>query len=120
MSSLYEYIGNKIKELRISYGGSGIRQDELADYLDTSANTISRWETATYKPSINELDRLAKFFGVSISIFFPGETESDSKLKTLMSATGGLKDDDFEDLIEYAKFRKARRTLESNKNKGGK
>ena len=39
--------------------------------MKTTANTVSRWETATYKPSISDLERLAKFFGVPVTIFFP-------------------------------------------------
>ena len=35
--------------------------------MKTTANTISRWETATYKPSISDLERLAQFFGVPIT-----------------------------------------------------
>jgi transcriptional regulator with XRE-family HTH domain len=65
--------------------------------MDTTANTISRWETATYKPGVGDLDRLARFFGVSITTFFP-DMEQDTKTQALLSATSDLNDDDFEEL----------------------
>lgn len=39
--------------------------------VGTTANTVSRWEMATYKPAISDLERLARYFGVSIAAFFP-------------------------------------------------
>jgi transcriptional regulator with XRE-family HTH domain len=113
MSELYVHIGLKIRELRRNYGGQGIRQDKLAEALDTTANTISRWETAAYKPTANDLHSLARFFGTSISVFFPGS--EDTRLDALMSATGNLSDDDIEDVTEYVQFRKARRRLKESK-----
>jgi len=111
MNDLYEYIGAKIRELRQAFGGKGLSQEALAEEMSTTANTISRWETAAYKPSIKDLHSLAKFFGVSISTFFPDA--QDARLQALMSATGDLSDDDLRALTEYAQFRKARRALES-------
>ncbi len=110
MPDIYQYIGTKIRELRQHYGGKGVSQEALAQHMRTTANTISRWETAAYKPSVGDLHNLAKFFGVSISVFFPG-TEN-ARLQALASATGDLSDDDIQDLAEYAQFRKARRALE--------
>jgi transcriptional regulator with XRE-family HTH domain len=78
--------------------------------MDTTANTISRWETATYKPGVGDLDRLARFFGVSITTFFP-DMEQDTKTQALLSATSDLNDDDFEELVRYAQFRKAKKAL---------
>lgn len=109
MDQLYLHIGSKIRELRKDYGGRGISQVELAAAVNTTTNTISRWETAAYKPSAMDLHTLAKYFGISISVFFP-ETE-DSRIQALLSATGNLGDDDFDELAEYARFRVARRNL---------
>lgn len=106
---VYEYIGRKIKEFRQAYGGKGLSQEDLADRMKTTANTISRWETATYKPSADDLLRLAKIFGVSIAAFFPGM--ENPHLSALMSATGDLAKDDIEELTQYAQFRRARQTL---------
>lgn len=108
-TELYRFIGNKIRDLRQEYGGSGISQDALAKAMGTTPNTISRWETATYKPTARDLQDLAAFFGVAISVFFPaGESP---RLQALLSATGDLSDDDFDELLRYAQFRKARSVL---------
>ena len=115
VDELYRFIGNRIRELRQNYRGKGISQDVLAQELKTTPNTISRWETALYKPTANDLDRLAKFFGVPISTFFP-DTDN-TRLQALLSATSDLHDQDFDELIEYARFRKARTILDSAKRK---
>lgn len=109
MADLYKFIGDKIRELRQGYGPRGLSQEELADRMKTTANTISRWETATYKPSIDDIHKLSQMFGVSIAVFFPGM--ENPHLNALMSATGDLKKEDIEELIEYAQFRKARKML---------
>ena len=116
MADIYEYVGKKIRELRQEYaGGRGLKQEALAEKIKVTPNTLSRWESATYRPSISDLQKLAKVFGVSISVFFPNEL--DPKTQALMSATGDLRKEEMEDLIEYAKFRKARRALKEAKKK---
>ena len=115
MTDVYRYIGEKIRELRRTFGGAGISQDALAKAMNTTPNTISRWETAAYKPSAEDLDRLARFFRVPIATFFEGA--SDSRIDALLSATGDLHDDDFQELIEYAQFRKARTILAGQRQK---
>jgi len=117
MNSIYEKIGKTISELRRAHDrNKGISQDALARAIKTTPNTISRWETAVYKPSADDLVKLAKFFGVSISVFFP-DTDLSSKQQALMSATGDLDNREMDEVIEYAKFRKARQVLKSEKNK---
>ena len=105
--SIYEQIGNKIRELRTTLKGQGISQEDLAQAVNTTANTISRWETATYKPSISDLDRLARIFGVPITVFFP-EVQPKSRTNALLSATADLDDRDLEEVTLYAQFRRAR------------
>jgi len=109
---LYEHIASTIRELRSTYAGRGISQEALATKIGEPTNTVSRWETCTYKPSVEQLEKLARFFGVSITIFFPGMTVPKSaQLNALMSATGGLSSDDIEEVLRYAEFRKARSAL---------
>jgi transcriptional regulator with XRE-family HTH domain len=104
---IYNRVGEKIRELRTTLGGEGISQEELAEAIKTTANTISRWETATYKPSISDLDKLARFFSVPIAAFFP-EIQPSSRISALLSATRGLDEDDLEEVTLYALFRRAR------------
>lgn len=112
---LYEYIGLKIKELRESYGGKGLSQEALATEIGTQPNTISRWENATYKPKVEDLGKLANFFSVPISLFFPDSQEIKPELKALLSATADLHKNDIEELTNFAMFRKARSKLKENK-----
>jgi transcriptional regulator with XRE-family HTH domain len=109
-SKIYETIGKKIRELRTTHHGRGISQEDLAVAVGTTTNTISRWETAVYKPSVQDLERVARYFRVPISVFFP-EIEPSAKVQALLSATGDLEDDDLEEITRYAQFRKARRAL---------
>jgi transcriptional regulator with XRE-family HTH domain len=106
MSTLYKRVGEKIRELRT--GRPDLSQDKLAVALGTTANTVSRWETAQYKPSISDLEKVSRYFGVPITVFFP-EMGADPKLQALLSATGDLDDEDIEELVRYAQFRRARR-----------
>ncbi len=53
----------RLKELRKA---KGISQVKLAIDLDTTQNTISRYETGAHEPGIKELIRLADYFQVSI------------------------------------------------------
>ena len=117
MGDLYQYIGRKIRELRTSHGGKGVSQEDLAAAAGTTANTVSRWESAIYKPSVKDLHKLSRFFGVSISVFFP--EKDDTRLHALMSATGDLRDEELDELIEYARFRKARRELKTERKTRG-
>jgi transcriptional regulator with XRE-family HTH domain len=115
MPNLYEHIGNKIRELRINYPKGTLSQEALSGHLKVASNTVSRWETGTYKPTPEDLDRLSRFFAVPITTFFPGLAADQGRVSALTSATGGLGDKDFEEVIKYAEFRKARLALEGAK-----
>ena len=109
---LLDHIAAKIRDLRANYNsGEGLSQDALATHLKIAANTISRWETGTYRPSIKDLERISRFFGVSINSFFPSDKvgdDEDENLKALLRAARQLHPADLEELRKYAEFRKAR------------
>ena len=107
MPDIYERIGKQIRELRTTLRGQGISQEDLAQAVDTTANTVSRWETATYKPSISDLEKLARFFGTPITVFFP-PPEPKSRTNALLSAPADLDDDNLEEVTLYAQFRRMR------------
>ena len=71
MAGIYEQIGQKIRELRQSFPGGSLSQEGLATKLGKPANTVSRWETGTYKPTPEDLDNIARLFAVPITVFFP-------------------------------------------------
>jgi transcriptional regulator with XRE-family HTH domain len=102
------YVGTQIRSLREAWnGGAGMSQDELARLLGTTANTISRWETATYRPSVEELDRLARAFRVSIAAFFPSDIAppENEKLHALLRTARDLPESDIEELQRFAEWR---------------
>ena len=118
--NLFEHVGAKIREFRTQFGGKGISQESLADELGVATNTISRWETSTYQPTLEDLEKLARFFGRSILEFFPDEKPSeDERLTALLRAAKQLDPADLEELQRYAEFRKARSLLSAAKSKSG-
>ncbi len=108
--TLPQYVGRRIKDLRDAYDhGNGISQEALAKELKTTANTVSRWETATYKPNLEDLEALARFFGVSVLHFFPGEEPAaDERVNALLRAARTLPANELEELRRYAEYRRAR------------
>jgi transcriptional regulator with XRE-family HTH domain len=113
MTDIYENISKQIRALR-----GEMNQETFAKKLQIAPNKLSRWETGTYKPTAEDLDKIARTFNVPISIFFPNQEENNDRVSALTSATGGLGQEDFEEILEYANFRKARIELEKAKNKG--
>ena len=63
-----KYVADKIKYYRTS---RNITQDELAEMLDTTYQSISRYETGDRKTNNELLFKLSKIFNVSINDFFP-------------------------------------------------
>ena len=109
---LLDHVAARIKDLRVSYNsGEGLSQDALAAHLKVAPNTISRWETGTYRPSLKDLERISRFFGVSMMSFFPEELvddDEDENLKALLRTARQLHPADLEELRKYAEFRRAR------------
>lgn len=109
---LLDHVAARIRDLRVSYNsGEGLSQDALAALLKVAPNTISRWETGTYRPSLKDLEKISRFFGVSIMSFFPEEMvgeDEDENLKALLRAARQLHPSDLEELRKYAEFRRAR------------
>ena len=109
---LRDHIAAKIRDLRVNYNhGEGLSQQALAVQLKVVPNTISRWETGTYCPSVTDVERIARFFGVSMMAFMPPEMigkEEDENLKALLRTARQLHPADLEELQKYAEFRRAR------------
>ena len=109
---LLDHVAARIKDLRVSYNnGEGLSQESLATQLQVAPNTISRWETGTYRPSLKDLERISRFFGVPIMSFVPDELvdeDEDENLKALLRTARQLHPADLEELRKYAEFRRAR------------
>lgn len=63
-----KYIGNKIRGYREQ---KNLTQEEVAEYLNTTPQTISRYEIGDRKTNQDILFKLAEYFKVSINDFFP-------------------------------------------------
>ena len=68
--------GSKLSEIRIK---SGISQEELAERLEVSVQTVHRWEHDKSAPNIHQVKTLCEIFGVNASYFFE-ETEQMGEL----------------------------------------
>ncbi len=55
----------------------GIKQEELADILEVSRQTISSLEKGRYNPSIQLAFKIARYFDLKIEDIFIYEEESD-------------------------------------------
>jgi transcriptional regulator with XRE-family HTH domain len=120
---LFEYVGARIRELRSTYdSGRGISQEVLAKAIGVTTNTISRWETATYHPSLDDLDRLAKFFGIAVTDFMPStksEKKDSAALASLMNTARQLGADDVEEVRRFAEFKMASRLYSGDRPRRG-
>ena len=109
---LLDHVAARIKDLRVNYNsGEGLSQEALAAHLKVASNTISRWETGTYRPSLKDLEKISRFFGVSMMSFFPEDMvddDEDENLRALLRTARQLHPSDVEELRKYAEFRRAR------------
>ena len=67
-------IGSFLRELRKEQRST---QEDLAEKLNVSSRTISRWETGSNMPDISLLIEIADFFDVSIPEIINGERKSE-------------------------------------------
>lgn len=70
--------GKRIAELRKS---KGLTQQELAERLNLSNKTISKWETGAGSPDISNLLILAETLNVSVDELLRGELETEARTK---------------------------------------
>lgn len=116
VSDLLECVAKTIKDLRTGYGDIGISQEALAKALEVAPNTISRWETGAYKPDLNDLEKIARFFNKSIMTFFPQElTPVKKETEALLRAAEALPAEDVAELQRFAEFRHAQKIHKSIK-----
>lgn len=68
-------IGTRIKELRKI---KNISQEELANELSVSRQTISKWESDIVSPDINNIEMISNFFEVSTDYIINGKENKTS------------------------------------------
>lgn len=67
---------NRLEEIRKQ---RGIKQDELAEAMGVSRQTISSLENGRYNPSVILAIKLARFFGTNVEDIFIYEEEQNEK-----------------------------------------
>ena len=67
---------NKLEEIRKQ---KGIKQEELADAMGVSRQTISSLENGRYNPSVILAIKLARYFSMNVDDIFIYEEANDEK-----------------------------------------
>ncbi|WP_427137247.1 helix-turn-helix domain-containing protein [Psychrobacillus psychrodurans] len=105
---LNNFVGEQIKKWRLV---RNMNQEELAERLNTTKQTVSRYEKGERKANQDVLFELAKILNVSINEFFPKtENESDKKIETLAAhIDDDVTEDEMEEIRKYIEFIKMKR-----------
>ena len=77
-------IGTFMKDLRKE---KGFTQEQLAESLNVSRRTISRWETGMNMPDLDLLMELSDLYAVDLREMLNGERKSENKMNTEMQET---------------------------------
>lgn len=88
-------IGGFLKELRKD---KGITQEQLAEILNVSNRTVSRWETGSSMPDLSVLIELADYYDVEIREILDGERKSEKMADETR--------DDVQKIVEYSNAEK--------------
>ena len=78
-------LGKQIKALRQS---RGLTQEQLAEKMDVSVQTISRWEKSVNYPDITMLPILASFFNVTTDYLLCVNENNGDKVQFTRDYTG--------------------------------
>lgn len=79
---------DKLYQLR---KGNGLSQAELAEAINVSRQAISKWETGTALPTIENFLSLSKLYGVSVDYLVDDGIESETDIPVVKAATGYYK-----------------------------
>ena len=103
-----KFVGEKIKYFRLQ---KNITQQELGEYLGTTSQTISRYESGILEANQDILYKLAEYFKISINDFFPPltfdngsivELDSDTiQIPVLGTIKAGIPIEAQQDILEY-------------------
>lgn len=92
-------IGAKIRHLRCK---AGLTQEQLAEKLGLSAQSVSKWENAVAMPDITLLPKLSEEFGVSIDELFDLTREQKlRRIENRMDLEAELPGDVFREYEEF-------------------
>ena len=80
-------LSEKIVKLRKTNGWS---QEEFAEKLDVSRQSVSRWEVGTAQPDAMNILQLSKLFGVTADYLLNDDYESDMDIPRLKETNAAL------------------------------
>lgn len=78
-------LGETIYRLRTQ---KNLSQNEVAEALDVSRQSISKWETDASVPELDKLIRISDLFGVSLDALVRGENSSPAAQEAVLGAAG--------------------------------
>jgi transcriptional regulator with XRE-family HTH domain len=85
-------LGKKIYELRKELN---ISQEEFAMAINTSRQSVSKWELGDSYPEVNKLKDIASFFNVSIDYLLEYDVENTSCMEFIDKLKTGINNKDF-------------------------
>jgi|SRR6478609_1119028 len=101
-----DFIKKKLNDLFLDYSAKGGTQSSLAKEAGIAQGQISVWLKGGNVPSIDNLESLAKAFGVSLFDFFPAEhrkiENSDAFITALVSLAKQMDDSTRQSLLATA------------------
>lgn len=85
------HFGENLRDLRLK---QNLTQEKLADFLDVSFQTVSKWERGETYPDITMLPSIACFFKVSVDeLLGVNKAEDEKELKQLLAEHDNLTDE---------------------------
>lgn len=99
------YIANQIKKMREF---RNMNQQELAERLGTTKQTVSRYENGQRKANQDVLFELSHIFDCSINDFFPKNEANNKQIETLAAhIDGDVTDEEMKEILAFIKGIKA-------------
>ena len=95
-------LADKITDLRKKNGWS---QEELAEKLDVSRQSISKWESAQSTPDMNRILKMSKIFGVSTDYLLDDDIDSLSGEMVKESDAGIARNVSMEEAASFLTYR---------------
>lgn len=95
-----------VKNLKLLRNKKGISQQQLADVIGISQQSINKYENHNVEPDISTLIALADFFGTSVD-YLIGNTNIDRKIEAVHHYD--LNDDESVLISQYRKLTKEER-----------
>lgn len=92
-------LGSKIKQLRCK---ASLTQEQLAEELGITAQSISKWENSVSMPDISLLPKIAEVFGITIDELF--SITSEQKLRRIENSIEIESELTNEQFLEYEKY----------------